>query len=189
VWKDLWQRPRHLLDLFTYNHDRPYPDAVLLEPVSFKSVLLGALVLLGLGLIHSLIRRRADRFVGVLVSFGAAVALFLSWQHWPALGRHWTQRDLMTRYFATKQPGEPLGAFLMNWKGETLYTRNEVVQISARDPRGELTALALRPGRAFVLVEHARLGMFQSSLPAGQRVEVLAPETMNKFVLVRIDDP
>jgi hypothetical protein len=127
--------------------------------------------------------------VGVLVSFGAAVALFLSWQHWPALGRHWTQRDLMTRYFATKQPGEPLGAFLMNWKGETLYTRNEVVQISARDPRGELTALALRPGRAFVLVEHARLGMFQSSLPAGQRVEVLAPETMNKFVLVRIDDP
>lgn len=189
VWKDLWQRPRHLLDLFTYNYDRPYPDAVLLEPVNFKAVLLGALILISLGLIHALIRRRVDRFVGVLVSFSVAVALFLSWQHWPALGRHWTQRELLTDYFARRQPGEPLAAFLMNWKGETFYTRNEVVQLSARDPRGELTALALRPGRAFVLVEHARLGMLQSVLPPGQRVEVLAPETMNKFSLVCLDDP
>ena len=30
VWLDLIRRPRHLLDLFTYNHDRPYPDEVLL---------------------------------------------------------------------------------------------------------------------------------------------------------------
>ena len=189
VWKDLWQRPRHLLDLFTYNHDRPYPEAVLLEPVSFKTVLLVALILISLGLIHALIRQRADRFVGALVIFGGAVALFLSWQHWPALGRHWTQRELLTHYFARRQAGEPLGAFLMNWKGETFYARNEVVQLSSRDPRGELTALALRPGRAFVLVEHARLGMLQTALPPGQRLEVVAPETMNKFALVRLDDP
>jgi hypothetical protein len=77
----------------------------------------------------------------------------------------------------------------MNWKGETFYTRNEVVQVSARDPRGELTALALRPGRAFVVVEHARLPMLRSALPPGQRVEVLAPETTNKFALVILDDP
>ena len=189
VWKDLWQRPRHLLDLFTYNHDRPYPEVVLLEPVPFKTVLLGALILISLGLVFSVVRQRADRFVGGVVAFSAVVALFLSWEHWPALGRHWTQRELMTNYFSERQPGEPLGAFLMNWKGETFYTRNEVVQVSARDPRGELTALALRPGRAFVVVEHARLGTLRSSLPPGQRVEVLAPETMNKFALVRLEDP
>ena len=189
VWKDLWQRPRHLLDLFTYNHDRPYPDAVLLEPVSFKTALLLALGLVSAWLIHALAKDRPRRFVGGAVGLSVVVALFLSWEHWPALGRHWTQRELMTNYYARRQPGEPLGAFLMNWKGETFYTRNEVVQVSARDPRGELAALALRPGRAFVLVEHARLGMLQSSLPPGQRVEVLAPETMNKFSLVRLDDP
>jgi 4-amino-4-deoxy-L-arabinose transferase-like glycosyltransferase len=189
VWKDLWQRPRHLLDLFTYNHDRPYPDAVLLTPVAFKSALLVSLVLISLGLLHSVMRQRADRFVGSAVFFSVVVALFLSWHHWPALGRHWTQRELLTNYFVRKQPGEPLGAFLMNWKGETFYTRNEVVQLSARDPRGELSALASRPGRAFVVVEHARLGMLQSSLPPGQRMEVLVPETMNKFALVRLEDP
>ncbi len=189
VWKDLWQRPRHLLDLFTYNHERPYPDEVLLAPVPFKAVLLISLVLLSLALAYFLSRQRADRFVGVVVAFSAAVALFVSWEHWPALGRHWTQRDLLTNYFARRQPGEPLGAFLMNWKGETFYTRNEVVQISARDPRGELTLLALRPGRAFVLVEHARLPMLRSLLPPGQRLEVLAPETTNKFALVSLEDP
>lgn len=189
VWKDVWQRPRHLLDLFTYNHDRPYPEAVLLSPVAFKSALLASLMLVSLGLIHALVRQRADRFVGGVLAFSGVVALFLSWQHWPALGRHWTQRELLTGYFSRREAGEPLAAFLMNWKGETFYTRNEVVQLSARDPRGELTALALRPGRAFVVVEHARLGMLQAALPPGQRVEVLAPATMNKFALVRLEDP
>ena len=189
VWKDLWQRPRHLLDLFTYNHERPYPEEVLLTPVPFKAVLLISLALLSLALAYSLARRRADRFVGAVVAFSAVVALFLSWEHWPALGRHWTQRELLTNYFSRRQPGEPLGAFLMNWKGETFYTRNEVVQLSARDPRAELTALAQRPGRAFVVVEHARLPMLRSALPVGQRVEVLAPETMNKFALVILEDP
>ena len=189
VWKDLWQRPRHLLDLFTYNHDRPYPDAVLLAPVPFKAALLVALILFSIGLSSALARQRVERFVGGIVGFSVVVALFLSWQHWPALGRHWTQRDLMTHYFSHRHAGEPLGAFLMNWKGETFYTRNEVVQLSARDPRGELTALALRPGKAFVLVEQARLGVLRGSLPPGQRVEVLEPETMNKFTLVSLDDP
>jgi hypothetical protein len=162
---------------------------VLLEPVPFKAAVLVALLLLGVGLVHAVVRERMDRFVAGVVAFSAAVALFLSWEHWPALGRHWTQRELLTNYFSRRQAGEPLGAFLMNWKGETFYTRNEVVQVSARDPRGELTALALRPGRAFVVVEHARLGALRSSLPPGQRVEVLAPETMNKFALVSLEDP
>ena len=43
-------------------------------------------------------------------------------------------------------------------------------------------------GRAFVVVEHARLQMV-SSLPPGQRMEVLVPEMMNRFALVRLEDP
>lgn len=189
VWKDLWQRPRHLLDLFTYNHDRPYPDAVLLTPVPFKVALLVALALITLAASYFLARKNAQRFVSAVVAFSAAVALFLSWQHWPALGRHWTQRELLSTWFSRRAPAAPLGAFLMNWKGETFYTRNEVVQVSARDPRREVAALALRPGPAFVLVEHARLGMLRAALPPGQRVEVIAPETTNKFALVSLEDP
>ena len=149
-------------------------DLVLLEPVPFKAVLLGSLILMSLGLFVSVARQRADRFVGGVVAFSAVGALFLSWEHWPALGRHWTQRELLTNYFSRRHPGEPLGAFLMNWKGETFYTRNEVLQVSARDPRGELTALALRPGRAFVLVEHARLGALRTS-PSPTSASRIAP--------------
>lgn len=188
VWKDLWLRPRHLLDLFTYNHERPYPDVVLLSPVSFKAVLLVSVGLLGAALGAAVLRERPRWFASALAGFAALVAVALSWQHWPALGRHWTQRELTATWHAHRKGGEPLGAFLMNWKGETFYSRNEVVQVSARDPRGELASLALRPGPAYLVVEHARLPVMRGALPPGQRVEVLAPETMNKFVLVRVDE-
>ena len=94
----------------------------------------------------------------------------------------------MGSYFARRHPGELLGAFLMNWKGETFYSRNEVVQISAKDPKGELAALALRPGRMFLLVEHGRLGMLQAALPPGKRLELLEKEITNKFALVSLSE-
>ena len=188
VWKDLWQRPRHLLDLFTYNHDRPYPDSVLLTPVAFKPALISGLVVISLVLLHATWRKNGERFAHACLVASGVIALFLSWEHWPALGRHWTQRDLLKPYFAQRQQGEPLAAFLMNWKGETFYTRNEVMQVSARDPRREITQIALQPGRAYVVVEHARVPVLRQALPPGQKMEVIAPDTMNKFALVRLDD-
>lgn len=93
----------------------------------------------------------------------------------------------MDAYFDTRRPDEPLGAFLMNWKGETFYTRNEVLQLSARDPRCELTALAQRPGRAFVIVEHARVALLRSLLPT-QHITAIATPPNNKFTLLALDD-
>ncbi|MFZ5439211.1 MAG: ArnT family glycosyltransferase [Myxococcota bacterium] len=190
VWKDLWQRPRHLLDLFTYNHERPYPEDVLTAPFDLRRALLvGGLLVLGT-LAFALWRRHARLFVGTLVGFALVSTLTLSWQHWPALGRHWTQRELVQRYFSARTAEAPLIAFLMNWKGETFYSRNAVTQISARDPRGELhAALSRSPGPWFVVVEHARFGFLQGTLPPGLRATPLEPETTNKFVLVRVDRP
>ncbi|MBL8910749.1 MAG: glycosyltransferase family 39 protein [Archangium sp.] len=189
VWKDLWQRPRHLLDLFTYNHDRPYPDAVLTTPFPFKNALALIGVLLVGAVLLTLIRKQREELAhSVLLAAGAFAALLVL-QHWPALGRHWTQRDLIDHYLASRRSDrEPLAAFLMNWKGETLYTRNEVRQISSRDPRGELTAFALQPGRGFVVVEHARLQMLQSVVPPGQAVTPIDLDSNNKFALVALDD-
>jgi len=186
VWLDLIRRPRHLLDLFTFNQDRPYPEEELLSP-PFKVVLVTLLGLSALAALISVARSNARAFVATMLSLAAVVALALSWQHWTALGAHWTQRELVRAYFDARRPDEPLVAFLMNWKGETFYTRNEVVQISARDPRGELLALALRPGRAFVVVEHARLQMLRSLIP-GQRVTALTTPPNNKFALVSLEE-
>lgn len=188
AWKDLWQRPRHLLDLFTYNHDRPWPDEVLVTPFDLRrAMLVGGLLTLAT-LAFALWRRRERLFVGALLGFAVASTLVLAWQHWPALGRHWTQRELVATYFGSRAGDAPLLAFLMNWKGETFYTRNAVRQIGAREPRGDLQRELARSGPEFVLVEHARLGVLRSALLPGQRLTPLAPETTNKFVLVRIDD-
>lgn len=188
VWKDLWQRPRHLLDLFTYNHERPYPEQVLTEPFPFKTAVL---ILGALSVVSALVllARRQQRHLAQTASFAAvAFTVLLVVQHWPALGRHWTQRELMDRYHQARSDQEPLGAFLMNWKGETLYTRNEVTQISGRDTRGELQSFAARPGRAFLVLEHARLPMLRATLPPSQRLTPVDLDSTNKFALVAIDD-
>lgn len=176
VWKDLWQRPRHLLDLFTYNHDRPYPD--LTFPLKTVIAVLGVLLVL------SVLRRRAKWLAFV----PAALTAVLVFQHWPALGQHWTQRALVDRYFAERRAGEPLAAFLMNWKGETLYSRNEVIQIGSRNPRAEVQAVVQQPGRAFFVVEHARLPLLQQSLPPGQRVTIHDATSTNKFALISVEE-
>jgi len=186
VWLDLIRRPRHLLDLFTYNHDRPYPDEVLLSP-PFKTLLTVLLLISAAAALISMLRRDARALVATTLSLATVTALALSWHHWPALGAHWTQRELTRAYFDTRRPDEPLGAFLMNWKGETFYTRNEVLQLSARDPRAEFSAFAQRPGRAFVIVEHARVPLLRSLIPT-QRITPIATPPNNKFTLLALDE-
>lgn len=186
VWKDVWRRPRHWVDLFTYNHERPYPDAILVQPFDVKIALLVALGVLALALAAAAWRKEQRTFVGSWLAFAAALALFLSWEHWPALGRHWTQRSLVAQYWAQRHDGERLGAFLMNWKGETFYSRNEVRQISARDPAGELRAFVEGPGREYVVVEAARLNVLERVIPPGNRLEVVDNSSQNKFVLVAV---
>lgn len=181
VCKDLWQRPRHLVDLFTYNQERPYPDDALLGPVSFKWAMLVLGALAGAAVVVALVRQQRSLLAGAIVSWSAMLALFVSWHHWTALGGHWTQRELISQYHAVKKPGDALGAFLMNWKGETFYTRNEVLQLKSGDPRGELAAFTQRPGGGFLVVESARLGLLRSLLPQ-KNLEIL--KTTNKFVLV-----
>jgi hypothetical protein len=120
-----------------------------------------------------------------VLAFGLAV--WLSWVHWAQLSQHWTQRELFARYEALKGPDEPVAAFWMDWKGETFYSRNTVVQVK---PGHEALAaeLAQRPGRAWFLVEHFRLGNLQQALGPSQRLTPIEPQLNNKFVLVLATD-
>jgi hypothetical protein len=176
VTKDLCARPRNLVDLFTYNHDRAYPDFLWTGSTShalIAAVLTCAVVPL------------AARFKVSLLAGG--LALWLSWVHWVELSHHWTQRELFERYFALKRADEPIAAFWMDWKGETFYSRNAVVQVK---PGHEALAaeLAARPGRAWFLVEHFRLKALQQVLGPSQHLETIDPNLNNKFVLVVASD-
>jgi hypothetical protein len=134
----------------------------------------------------AVLRGSGRRAVISTAALAVAVAALLSWQHWPALGRHWTQRTLVDAYLQRRTADEPLIAFLMNWKGETFYTRNEVLQVGAQNPGEALTALLAKHPRAWLLVEHARLGFLQRLVPPNTTLEPWEPATTNKFVLLHV---
>ncbi|MFL5320309.1 MAG: ArnT family glycosyltransferase [Myxococcaceae bacterium] len=122
-------------------------------------------------------------------SFGVMTLLFalwFNWSHWVDLSHHWTQRDQFWRYYGQKKPGEPITAFLMNWRGETFYSKNTVKQIK---DNSRLTAYANQPGREWALVEHYRFGILKAAVGADKIVTPINPELNNKFVLVTIDKP
>ena len=190
VGKDLWTSPKCFTDLFVFNYDRPWPDFLVTRPVlgaaTVKELLkwgmLGGLGL-GAGLV-TLDRRRA--LAGAVSGLTLAFALWFSWSFWVDLSHHWTQRDLFWRYATLSRPNEPIAAFLMNWRGETFYSKNQVVQIPLQDTAARLSAFLQRSSRTWLLVEHDRLGALRTAL--GTRpFETIEPTLNNKFVLVRVD--
>jgi hypothetical protein len=247
VGKDVASTPRHFIDLFSYNYERPYPGFLLTRAlrVGEHRVLVGDVVALAAGAL-GLARVRRAPTTGALLGLGgfcawvlshlprapvhlsrgldthaglglatAACALVVAWgmvkthsralvggvsgmalglavwlgaSHWVDMSHHWTQRDLFWRYWRMRQPGEPIAAFLMDWKGETFYSRNTVVQIRVPEhQRGEARRLAEEPGRAWFLVEHPRLGVLRQALGPGHTLRTVAPDLNNKFVLVVVD--
>ncbi len=163
----------------------------LLQPVILRSGnpgttgALGFAFLVGGGLaaLAALMRSRTLAF-GTFWAFVTCFALWFSWSHWVDLSHHWTQRDLFWRYYKHRQAGEPITAFLMNWRGETFYSRNTVKQIK---DNGILYQYAQQPGREWALVEHHRLGILKSAVGADKTVTLVDRDINNKFVLVSID--
>jgi hypothetical protein len=113
-------------------------------------------------------------------------ALWFNWGHWVDLSHHWTQRDQFWRYFTNRRPGEPIAAFLMNWRGETFYSRNQVKQIKDNANVG-MYNYAAQPGREWALVEHNRLGILKGAVGADKNVTLIDKDLNNKFVLVTIE--
>src|SRR5204863_4386968 len=119
---------------------------------------------------------RQDRSIvlGSLVGLAVAFAIFLGWFHWRALSPHWTQRDLFWEYYHQSTPDEPIGAYLMNWRGETFYSKNRVRQLKENQKLSEFMA---GPGdRKWLLVEQGRLSALrQAPGPPARRPRIESP--------------
>ncbi len=189
VAKDLSVDFKHFTDLFVYNYDRPYPaflsERAVLGKYNAKQLLGYATFFFALvaGLFAAL-RHRAALFTTGLTGV-LAFALWFNWGHWVDLSHHWTQRDQFWRYYTQKREGEPIAAFLMNWRGETFYSRNTVKQIKD-NPNVGMANYAAQPGREWSLVEHARLGVLKSAV-GNRNVTLIDKDLNNKFVLVTIE--
>ncbi len=166
---------------------RGAPDswlASLLDPVNAK-VLMGLIFTVGgvLCVVAALLKQRTMLF-GSFWATAFVFALWFNWGHWVSLSHHWTQRDQFWRYYQQRNPDEPITAFLMNWRGETYYSRNTVKQIK---DNGRLYQYAQQPGREWALVEHNRIGILRGAVGPDKNVTVVDPDLNNKFVLVKIE--
>ncbi|RKG67341.1 dolichyl-phosphate-mannose--protein mannosyltransferase, partial [Corallococcus exercitus] len=117
----------------------------------------------------------------------AAFALWFNWGHWVDLSHHWTQRDLFWRYYNQRQAGEPIAAYMMNWRGETFYSRNTVEQFRAGDANTRMRQYVARPGREWALVEHNRVNLLRTAVGSDKTVTLIDRDINNKFVLVTIE--
>src|SRR5262249_45872456 len=113
-----------------------------------------------------------------------AFALWFNWSHWVDLSHHWTQRDQFWRYYRMRKPDEPIAAFLMNWRGETFYSKNTVKQIKEN---AMMTRYGALPGRKWPLGEHNRFGILRSAVGLDKTVTPIDRELNDKFVLVTIE--
>lgn len=121
--------------------------------------------------------------VAALCSLGLAFALFCGWIHWRKLSPHWTQRDLFWEYHRQSSPDEPIGAYQMNWRGETFYSKNTVRQVARVAPSTSLADFVSGPGeRKWILVEQARLANLRNALGSSARLRVVESRN-NKFAL------
>ncbi|HEY6907880.1 MAG TPA: glycosyltransferase family 39 protein [Myxococcales bacterium] len=126
-----------------------------------------------------------DRRVLAAALAGLALffAVFCGWFHWRRLSPHWTQRDLFWEYYHQSAPGEPIGAYLMNWRGETFYSKNTVREIARQSaPVATLAEFMNGPGqRKWFLVEQSRVNNLRAAL-GGAHLRVVESRN-NKFAL------
>jgi hypothetical protein len=195
VAHSLWLEPKALPDLFVYNYERPYPEKELAElhrahrlgPFLFSlrarpffSALFAAG---GVALAAAWFWRARRAMVAALLAVATVSAIYASWVHWRELAPHWSQRGLFQTYLAERESAEePIVAYLMNWRGETFYSRNLVRQVK---DAGLMKELAERPGRTWVIVERARYGALRQAVGPAPALRI-ADRSTNKFYLVEM---
>jgi 4-amino-4-deoxy-L-arabinose transferase-like glycosyltransferase len=202
VAHDLALVPKHITDMFVYNYDRPYPDREV-DPRRVFTLLFYAAPAVALSpwvfdrasQLFAWVRRRRlreregepkeepqDRAIVLVALLGlaAVLAIYLGWFHFRELSPHWTQRDLFWEYYQESTPDEPIGAYLMNWRGETFYSKNRVRQLK---DQGKLQEFIAGPAaRKWLLVEQSRLAALRQALGNSVRLRVIESRN-NKFVL------
>ncbi|MFY0570363.1 ArnT family glycosyltransferase [Archangium lansingense] len=156
----------------------------LSQPVNVKMALGFVFTVAGGLAAVAAVQRSRVMLYGTFWALAASFALWFNWGHWVDLSHHWTQRDLFWRYYAQRKPSEPITAFMMNWRGETFYSRNQVKQIREA-PR--LKPFVDQPGREWALVEHNRLSVLKQAAGGDKTVTVIDRDINNKFILVTID--
>ena len=175
-----------LLQLFTYNYRRPWPDVL-----DFSAILGGFTLvagLLGLALAVRSLRRHA---VAAVCAFGILWAVWGLDVYMTAVSPHWGQHEVIEAYYRDRKgPEEMLVAYQMNWKGENFYTGN---RIPAFVSTGATFQTWLKKEREkgtkvmYFVTEHSRTSGLRSEVAGKSYKELTDKALCNKFILVRAE--
>jgi 4-amino-4-deoxy-L-arabinose transferase-like glycosyltransferase len=172
-----------LLQLFTYNYKRPWPAELdFAAPLAAFAALAAVLTVL---FAKPAFRRLA------LVAWLALASASSVWaldRYFVAVAPHWGQRELFEAYYrARASESEPVVAYQMNWKGENIYTGNNVPAfVSSGAPFTAWLKKKQDQGvhRFFFVTEHSRVSGLRSEVQAKTFQELTTKSLNNKFVLV-----
>ncbi len=175
-----------LLQLFTYNYRRAWP-----ENLDFGAALKA---FAGLAILVSLLFA-VKRLRGHAVAMYAALAfVFALWGedvYMVKTAPHWGQREIIEAYYLGRTSAEePLVAYQMNWKGENFYTSNRVPAfVSTGAPFTKWIKEQRDKGVKVIyfVTEHGRVGGLKSEAGATKYTDVTDKNVCNKFALVRAE--
>ena len=172
-----------LIHLFVYNYGRPWPDHFDYRPILTGFALTSGILFVALAL-------RWLRAVAARATVGLAL-LFAAWTlniYMVDLSPHWGMRELFKTYYQHRQgPHEPIGAWLMNWKGENFYTGNRVFTFVDSENEKIREWMGKNSGKtAYFVLEHTRLGSFRNLMRGKDIEEITDKRLCNKFVVVRV---
>ncbi len=183
IGRDLLNDPGHLVNLFTYKYDRTYPREVRAH--LFLGIIMGVG---GLALIVAYVRKRRDQ---ALLAYGLLAAMFAVWishHHFNFLSPHWSQYHLFDTFYDERAPGEPIYAYQLNWRGETFYSRNTILQVKESGANQRIKRLIEQPGREFIITEQSRFQTLKSALGEyGDKARIL-DRSNNKFYLIVVEE-
>jgi 4-amino-4-deoxy-L-arabinose transferase-like glycosyltransferase len=175
-----------LLQLFTYNYRRAWPDSL-----DFSAALVGfgaIAILLSLCMAVRAIRQQA---VVAMCALGFFWGLWGVDVYMPKTAPHWGQHEVIEAYYAHRaSPDEILVAYQMNWKGENFYTGNH---IPAFVSTGATFTNWLKKKREegtkvmFFITEAGRVGGLKSEVGAKSYQEITDKTLCNKFTVVRAE--
>jgi hypothetical protein len=175
-----------LLQLFTYNYRRAWPEALDFSAALAAFTVVG--VVLALGLAVQRMRRHA---VAAVLVFGFLWGIWGTDVYMENTAQHWGQHEIIAAYYADRaSPDEQLVAYQMNWKGENFYTGNHVPAFVST---GSTFTTWLKKQRdagvkvMYFITEHGRIGGLKNEVGAKVFKEVTDKTLCNKFILVRTE--
>jgi hypothetical protein len=175
-----------LLQLFTYNYRRPWPD-----DLDFRSAMIGFTGVAVLLAFLIGIKKFRSHLVAAFAVFSVVWAFWGLDVYMVKTAPHWGQHEVIQAYYTNRAgPQEPIVAYQMNWKGENFYTGNKVPAFVSSGA-AFTTWIKQQKDKGvkviYFVTEHSRVGGLKSEVGGKSYREMTDKVVCNKFILVRAE--